>query len=172
MYFDDGYDEPTHRDPALVCENGHRISGHAQELVPLPKYCEECGAATMHKCKSCDAPVLGDWPNATVLGVVSPPAHCTNCGKPYPWRLEALQRAERTARMQAEIHDLDSDTREELNRFTLSVAQNKVTEADVSTFGRWFKKKAGLEAAKAIGGALKDIATDVIATAIAKSLGA
>ena len=170
MYYGD--ESSSRRDTALVCENGHWITGHTEDLVPPPpRFCERCGAPTMHTCKLCYARIPGDFSNSVVLGEITPPAHCTNCGQPYPWREAALERAKRTARMEAEIHNLDQATVRELDRFALAVAEDKATLEDVSTFGRWFKKKAGSGAAKAIAGALKDVATDVIAAAIVKSMG-
>lgn len=158
----------TVRYTALICEGGHKVTGFAERLSPTPAFCERCGAATMSKCKTCDAQIPGDSP--MILGSTPTPSHCHNCGKPYPWREETMARANKMARMQAEIHALDEPTRDELVAFTERVAVGSATADEATTFGQWFRKKAGPEAAKAVGGAFKEIASSVIAAAIQKAM--
>jgi hypothetical protein len=70
--------------------------------------------------------------------------------------------------MQAEIHALDEATAAELLAFTERVATDQATPGEASTFGQWFKKRAGGESARAVGGALKEIATSIISEVIVK----
>ena len=74
------------------------------------------------------------------------------------------------ARMQAEIHALDEPTRDELVAFTERVAVGSATKDEATTFGQWFRKKAGPESAKAVGGMLMEVASSVIAAVIQKTM--
>ena len=51
-------------------------------------YCSKCGASTTRECPECKHPIKGDYiGEVTVIGAETPiPTHCTECGKPYPWR--------------------------------------------------------------------------------------
>ena len=72
--------------------------------------------------------------------------------------------------MQSELNDLDESVAAPLAQFAEQVATNNVTADEADTFGRWFTKKAGVKAAKAVGTGLKDVATDVIASVITKTM--
>ncbi len=87
-------------DVQQVCENGHQITGCCT-LQPerQKKFCQECGAATITACPSCNKEIQGypieahqSWLDARHGGPkmvsgrpVGVPAHCSNCGEPYPW---------------------------------------------------------------------------------------
>jgi hypothetical protein len=158
------------RETALVCERGHQVTRSLENLPSPPSYCERCGAPTISQCKNCGGRILGDWPSVMDISSSPPPSHCPNCGKPYPWREEALARANKVARMQAETYALDEKTTSELVAFAELVATNQATKEEASTFGLWFKKKAGKEAAIAVGGILKDVATSVVSDIIRKTM--
>lgn len=163
-------EERDERGTALVCERGHLITTLLEYSSNRPGgHCEKCGAPTMHECKSCGGRILGGYPGF-VGHDKTPPSNCTHCGKPFPWREEALAKAEKVARMQAEIYELDAATANELFDFTKAVAEDRASPEEASTFGQWFKRKAGPEAAKAVGGVLKDVATSTIADVIRKTM--
>lgn len=62
-----------------VCLNGHQIDNRYHECPQFrKKYCTQCGAATTHKCLSCETEIRGGW-GAQV------PWFCENCGRPFPW---------------------------------------------------------------------------------------
>lgn len=91
-------------DVQQVCENGHQITG-CYNFRPdgQKKFCQECGAATIIACPTCDVEIQGvriekvvqsEWLEAgrgrggskMVPGrPVNVPSYCSNCGKPYPW---------------------------------------------------------------------------------------
>jgi hypothetical protein len=104
------------------------------------------------------------------FGAFRPPAYCENCGESFPWRAAALAQAEKIAKLQAETYALDVTSERELTQFAKAVADKRVTPQEAATFGAWFKKKFGSDAARAVGGALKDVATSVIADAINKAM--
>jgi hypothetical protein len=74
------------------------------------------------------------------------------------------------AQMQAEIHALDAPTRDELVAFTERVAVGNATNDEVATFGQWFRKKAGPDAAKAVGSMLLEVTSSVVAAIIQKTM--
>jgi hypothetical protein len=155
---------------ALICEHGHIVTERLEEYPSPPAHCEHCGAPTTWKCASCGSRIMGSWPNVIDVTRHPPPSNCTSCGKPYPWRVAAIARANRVTRMQVELHQLDQRTVEQLEDFTQLVVEGRATPQEAETFGKLFKKKAGLEAAKAVGGVLKDIATGVISDIIRKTM--
>jgi hypothetical protein len=157
------YEQQPH---AAVCKGGHVASWFVYTYEAAP-YCVTCGEPLITQCPNpdCAKPLpaaenIGDW--------VPYHNNCPNCGKAFPWHAAAIERAERIVRMQSEIHQLDDATAKELARFAQDVAQHKATPAEVSTFGQWFRIKAGIESARAVGAALKDIATSVISEVIVK----
>lgn len=84
-------------DIALICLNGHIIN---QEVNSFPernsKFCENCGAETISKCKYCGAFFKGYYTgefydDESSYGISDPPAYCYNCGKSHPWTLERLK---------------------------------------------------------------------------------
>ncbi|MGZ3523081.1 MAG: DUF2321 domain-containing protein [Vulcanimicrobiaceae bacterium] len=153
---------------ALICESGHVMTG-SLEYGGSQAHCRTCGAATMSACPSCSGRILGSYPGS--LSVMKhAPSFCSECGKPFPWQVAALERARKVARMQSEIHDLDEATSSALTEFAEDVARDRATPEEAATFGQWFRKKAGPEAARAVGGVLKDIATSTIADIIRKSM--
>ena len=72
--------------------------------------------------------------------------------------------------MQIELHNLDARTAAQLNEFAIAVADNTATPAEIEIFGKLFKKKAGIEAAKAVGAFLKDATSRLVADAIRKTM--
>ncbi len=75
-------------DVMQACLNGHIITSKA-ETKPreLKKHCPRCGEDTITQCPKCKANVEGYEHNPFVghSGPRNPPAHCHECGEPYPW---------------------------------------------------------------------------------------
>lgn len=84
-------------DTAQICLNGHAVTDSVRQAPErTQKSCDECGASTITQCPSCQAPVRGAYvvPGVVALGFrYTPPAHCHNCGAPYPWTAAALEAA-------------------------------------------------------------------------------
>jgi hypothetical protein len=168
------YRDRESRDPdkttMLVCERGHKITGLMEYARDRPAFCTDCSAPTISACKECGAPIPGDAAGLSGSTKKKPPTFCGACGKPFPWQSAAIDRARRVAKMQAEINELDESVAGPLADFAEQVATNNVSPDEADTFGRWFTKKAGIQAAKAVGTGLKDVATDVIAAVITKTM--
>ena len=89
-------DEPWY-DTAQVCLNGHLITSLAQTSPRLRKNsCPVCGEPTIIECLECGAPIRGHYHgwHVTGLGPTQPPAHCHQCGSPYPWTQRITKRAQ------------------------------------------------------------------------------
>ncbi len=83
-------------DVAQICTNGHVINEYSQKYPESnQKFCSKCGVSTITECQSCSTPIRGYH---HVDGIVSiskftPPRHCHECGKPYPWTDERIKAA-------------------------------------------------------------------------------
>jgi len=100
---------------AQVCLDGHMITNRYNRNLELRKrFCDKCGAETIHQCRSCNTPIQGKYivEGAVVLGSGpgSPPSYCHNCGKSYPWTERRLE----TARYLIEEADELNEEKEEL----------------------------------------------------------
>lgn len=169
MFYDGDSRVVPPEDTALVCLNGHVLNAHLEELSSPPKHCRTCGASAISHCPHCNARLLGDYPHVRGF-MTTPPPFCYECGNAYPWYADAIERANRIIEMQIALHNIDDATAGELRRFAGDIVRDKVTPQEVETFGQWFRKIGGVDAAKAIGNALKDICTGVIASFITKTM--
>jgi hypothetical protein len=112
----------------MYCENGHFIDFvdpntgerenryigdfHAQlldadsdgRLIPLPKFCADCGAKTTSKCHGCG--VYIQYKDYRVHYV---PNYCTACGEPFPWVSSALQELGRVTDEAKELTEQEKD---------------------------------------------------------------
>jgi hypothetical protein len=80
-----------------VCLNGHQINSSAASLPHLnKKRCKKCGAETIMACPKCHTDIQGYHHVPGVLDArpVAVPAHCHNCGEPYPWTAKAANEQE------------------------------------------------------------------------------
>ncbi|GEM_PF-967428 len=69
------------------CLNGHIITSRGLTNPELKPRCPKCGEETITQCPSCGTQIQGHLhiPGVGYSGPSSPPAHCHNCGEPYPW---------------------------------------------------------------------------------------
>ncbi len=125
---------------ALYCENGHRIdfvnpeTGERERryigdfhavlldadvdgnLIPLPKFCADCGAKTMSKCHGCDAFIQHKDYRAHYV-----PNYCTACGKQFPWVSSAI---EELGRVTDEATDLTVEEKNSLKQAYPELTKN------------------------------------------------
>ncbi|MBQ9526699.1 MAG: DUF2321 domain-containing protein [Fretibacterium sp.] len=95
---------------AVVCENGHLISGDWSDFRLNPKeYCPECGAKLITNCPHCNAIIPGNictehkhydyYEEEEKIEIICThratqreiPAFCGKCGKPYPWAKKSME---------------------------------------------------------------------------------
>ncbi len=161
----------SHYDVALICLNGHLITGSSQVNPEVAaKHCEKCGESTIVACPSCDAPIRGDFykyvddwgTGRTSLWQV--PNHCHNCGKPYPW---TQRKAEAVREMVDQLDGLDDDEREKLKGSIADIiADTPKSETAALRF-----KKAAAKVGKAGGQFLMNVIKEVATDAVRKSMG-
>ncbi len=136
-------------DVQQVCENGHQITG-CYNISPekQKKFCQECGAATIIACPTCDEKIQGteiklrqdfavgpDGPAGRVVhskilsgrpaGV---PSYCSNCGKPYPWTENKIITAIQTL---TEFGDLNEEEKKTIKQDVENIAKD-VPDAELS----------------------------------------
>lgn len=82
----------TWYDTRQVCINGHEITSMANSHPEYTKKrCPECGSETITTCPSCKSMIQGYHHVPGVIGFFDSelPAHCHECGEPYPWTLKS-----------------------------------------------------------------------------------
>lgn len=153
-------------DVGQVCLNGHPITGNAQRYPDFTKkHCPNCGAPTITACTKCRTPIQGDYWVPGVLSALpyQPPAHCHECGTPYPWTAAKLEAAKELAH---EAEDLTQEEREQLARSLDDiVADTPRTQLAASRFKRLMGK-----AGKGTAQAMRDIVVDIASEAARKSI--
>lgn len=150
-------------DVAQICVNGHVINPSARSFPQHNQdFCDRCGARTITRCPSCDAPIKGDYDNPEVLilpGSYSRPNYCHKCGKPYPWTATKLKAA---CELSEELSGLTAQDRELLARSLDDIVQdNPRTELAAMRVKR-ILGKAGKEASDALKAILTDIASEAV----------
>ncbi len=74
-------------DTQQVCIKGHKITdGYNNRPEQRKKFCDKCGAETIHKCPVCDFPIEGN--DMELFFAVPVPDYCPDCGEPYPWAVD------------------------------------------------------------------------------------
>jgi diguanylate cyclase (GGDEF)-like protein len=93
-------EEVSQYDVQQVCMNGHQITDSFLCLPEFRKnYCDKCGEPTIHQCPNCNEPIKGHYnvPGVISINSAQVPAHCHNCGHPYPWtERKALEKKSET----------------------------------------------------------------------------
>ena len=92
-----------------VCRNGHVVTGNIESGFASP-FCAECGKETIVKCLSCDLSIRGTWTESFGYDWDAP-AHCNQCGSPFPWTVAKLDAVKELANA---IEELTTDEREVL----------------------------------------------------------
>lgn len=133
----------TQYDVCQVCENGHQITD-CYNIRPeqQKKFCQECGAATIIACPTCNEEIQGarievhqsftdarTGRSKMVPGrPVGVPSYCSNCGKPYPWTGNKI-----TAAIQnlVEFGDLNEEEKKTIEQDVENIAKD-VPEAELS----------------------------------------
>lgn len=90
---------------AEICKMGHIITSHGMKNQ---KFCEKCGSEIIHNCPSCNSHIKGvERGDFDCISTLSLPNYCDNCGKPYPWTLEAKESLNELLKLSSEINSED-----------------------------------------------------------------
>jgi len=123
-------------DVQQVCENGHQITG-CYNFCPdeRKKFCQECGAATIIACPTCNEKIQGvrievsqSWVDAGRGGSkmfpgrpVDVPSYCSKCGNPYPWTENKIVAA---VQIFAEFGDIDEEEKRTIEQDIKNIAKD------------------------------------------------
>jgi hypothetical protein len=142
-------------DAALVCLNGHKISGSFYDYPQFNEaYCSICGAKTIHQCPDCQTDIRGFYrESASFGGDNKPPDYCHNCGKPYPWTAARLEVAREL------IDELD-ESEEERTKLTNSLV-DLASDTPRTPLAAERMKKALAKLGEHAGIALREIIVDI-----------
>lgn len=125
-------------DAALICLNGHWISGSFHGSPQFnQKHCDRCGAETIHACPKCKEDIRGNYPGSLVLSPEAP-KFCHACGRAYPWTAGKISAADELADL---IDGLNDSDRQALKRtFPDLISDTPRTEVAAVKFGSILKK--------------------------------
>jgi hypothetical protein len=152
---------------AAICLHGHVVTADVERFAgAVTKFCSKCGAEVITKCPSCSAPIHGHFVPAGVPGVggvLRTPAHCHECGKPYPWTAEKIAAAKDLA---DELEDLTAD---DLAKLKVALDEIAVSGPKAEVGAVRIKKMLG-KASTAVGKALWKMSIDIASEAAKKVL--
>jgi hypothetical protein len=152
-------------DITQVCLNGH-IRNDTIGLRPErnEKFCAKCGEKTITQCPECSVPIRGaelirdDWDGGLRrwTSLTNPPAHCTACGKPFPWTIKALNATKELA----EELELSNDEAAKLEQdATDIISENPRTQVATLRIKK-VMQKIGEEGANILRGILVNLACE------------
>ncbi len=154
----------TQYDIAQFCENGHVVTLRLRtEPRRGQKFCEQCGAATLHACPKCGTTFRGPALQGRGFIDTSPPAFCRECGTSLPWTASAMQAA---IELIAEDANLSAEERKAFAD-NLPDAARDTPKASVAA------QRLGLiikNSAPAVGRAVKDLLVNVLSDAMIKAI--
>ena len=160
-------EEPSWYDVAQICMNWHVANSATQRYPDQNKnFCDKCGDPTITACPACNRPVRGKYhaPGVIVIGDDPAPAHCIECGKPYPWTERRLAAAKKLAQ---EMEGLTVEQRGLLARSLDDLVRDTPQTPVAATRFKQPMAKVGSAAAKG----LRDIVVDIASETAKKTLG-
>lgn len=150
---------------AAVCRGGHVQAWFVYAHAPAP-HCMKCGEPVITECPNpeCSTPLpaddnMGEW-------VTEYHQHCPACGKPYPWRADAIERARRSLEEAAEVEDWNVAVKDRALELVGEIAADKASGSSVATALRWIEQRGGKGAKSIILDVVKSIGTDALETAL------
>jgi len=165
-------------DIAQICKNGHVITTcYSDKPAEHKNFCPSCGDATIIKCPSCEATIVGSFyktfinrtsgnellgiePHTTLHktfmnDIFIVPAYCHNCGEPYPWTSKFLKAAD-------EMVDMFDDLTSEQKQTLKSTFPDLIIERPESQL-------AALRASKIING-LQEFGKDILVNLLSENV--
>jgi hypothetical protein len=130
--------ERERHDAALICLNGHWISGSFHGMPQFnQKHCDTCGAETIHACRKCNQDIRGSYPGHFSVNP-EVPKFCHACGASYPWTADKISAADELADLIDELND--SDRQSLKSTFPDLICNTPRTEVAAVKFGAILKK--------------------------------
>ena len=160
-----------YRAPALVCANGHLLTGDINAYPGLVhNFCPDCGAEAIRACPHCKTNIPGDhyyresWTDQLEPAeqITKAPRFCGQCGESFPWTTSALEVA-RDLIPQLELDAVDKDALAE--SLPDLVRDTPKTRAATIRWSQLLRKGGG-----AAAGALRDVLINVVSEAVSKAI--
>ena len=167
-------------DVAQMCLNGHMVNDASQARPEFSKkFCPDCGAESISRCRDCNEPIQGALHTSYVMGgsryLRRPPtrrtmttdgtvrALCHACGRPYPWTRTRIEAAKALAEEQDELTIAD--------RLLLqSSIDDLVVDTPKTSVALIRFKKLMMKIGKQGADGFKDILVNVLSEAVRKQL--
>ena len=148
--------------PAFICENGHTIRTSSDSCND--KFCSTCGARVISKCPNCNSVIRGKERDAYGFAAIYiTPAYCKDCGKPYPWIVNAI---EATSLMLQEEPELAFDEYQKL----IDILPDAITETPRTPLAAVRIRKALTTAGKFVADGLRKFVIDFGCEVLKKQL--
>lgn len=155
-------------DVAQICDNGHVVTSMLRDAPQhVRKFCQKCGAPTLHTCPKCDTDIPGYYHVPGVIDFTSrykAPSYCGECGAPYPWAETALSELHEIAKM---VEGLSDEERERLEGAIDDLVRDSPRTERAALTVKTIAPKLGQEA----WGAMKAILVSVATEAAKKGMG-
>lgn len=92
--------------------------------------------------------------------------NCYACGKPYPWRADAIERAKRSLEEEAEVEGWNVAARDRALELVGEIASDKATGGTVATALKWLGQRGADGARSIIVDTVKSIGSDALKEAL------
>ncbi len=128
-------------------------------------HCMECGEPILTECPNpdCKLPLP---PGENVADWVPYHNHCPQCGKAYPWRADAVERAKRSIEEEAEVEDWNAAVKERALELVGDIASDKASGSGVATTLKWLAQRGAEGAQSIMLDLVKSIASDALKDAL------
>ena len=92
---------------ASICMKGHLLTHMGETTALVRDYCDKCGEVAIAACEHCNERIPGELVATNYADYVRIPLYCGKCGKPYPWEVYKLERAQYLIGMDENLADVD-----------------------------------------------------------------
>lgn len=131
---------------AAVCASGHVLAWLIDPSVAVA-FCAKCGERILVACPACNNTLPAD---GEMLEWVPYHAHCTYCGKAFPWIADEVARAKRTLAEQAELERWSDAVRARADELVDDIAADRTAPSGVVAALKWLAAHGGESAAPTI----------------------
>jgi len=147
---------------AAVCASGHVFAWSLDPEFGV-KYCPKCGDPILTACPTCERVLPAD---AEMLQWVPYYQNCLWCGKPYPWKAAAIERAKRTLSEQAQVEHWNDAVRSRADELVDDIAADRAVASGVVAALSWLGEHGAQSATETILDTLEPLASAALKQAL------
>lgn len=148
---------------AAICEDAHCLSAGLRPGVLPDKFCSRCGKRVFTHCQACRVAIRGVDSGQRGIGY-QVPKFCPQCGAPYPWTIQAAERAKEAIGRHAIEHNVSAADVNALRTLADDLVQGRASEEQLAN-GHTILQRFG-PAGAVLWDQLKDIAARTMAALI------